>query len=1202
MKVMRNRLVAMFAGMLAGALLSIPIISLGQDYFQASGIPVQRSAISSAEFRTEFSNIQTNLSDKLPPYTGNSDNFVVINPGGTALTSITASAASTLLGAPQLSANETVTGQWTFEGRLDIDNGIALRLYDSTDTDFADFSHDGTDFNLAFTTTTDWNITGITALSAGAVDADFDAITGTSYGGITEANLLDKTAAETISGAWTHSARLVTDDSTTTRAGFNVPEGVAPTVPVDGDVWVTAAGGFFARLNGSSVDLTSTTGEINDLTAAVTWANVPNANITSGSVTQHEGAINHDNLLGFLTAEHVDWAALTAGTIHISNYIENATHTGEVTGSAALTIGSTAISNKTLVTGATGDTVLVVDLTDGNLKKVNVADFLGGGGDMLIATYDPTAVGADAFTMNNMVEGAATKIMTGTERTKLSGIETSATADQTSAEIEAIVNHDDLLGFVANEHLDWTADLGATNLNTNNSANGVLALASGEVTQLANIGATTISAADWTATAALAGTNTGDQTITLTGDVTGSGTGSFAATIASTAISGKTLVTAVTGDTILIVDLTDGLLKKINASDLLGGGGDMLIATYDPTAASADAFAMDNMVEGTTTKIMTGAERTKLSGIETSATADQTASEIEGIVNHDNLLGFVANEHLDWTADLGVTNLNANNSANGSLALTSGEVTQLANIGATTITSGDWTSVSNLSGTNTGDQTITLTGDVTGSGTGSFAATIANDAVTLAKMANMATASLLGRNTAATGDPEVLSATTARSLLNVENGSTADQTSIVGITGTKVQFDTAVTDGNIAYSGGAHHDGFSDFVTNEHLDWTADLGATNLNTANSANAVLALTAGEVTQLANIGATVISAADWTATAALAGTNTGDQTITLTGDVTGSGTGSFAATIAADVVTMDKIVDITTDTFLGRVTAATGTVEVLTNAQSKTALDLTGTNSGDQTITLTGDVTGSGTGSFAATIASDAVTVDKMQDIATDTFLGRVTAATGTVEVLTNAQAKTALDLTGTNSGDEPSASETVEGIVERANQAEVDAGTDTTRYVSPATLENRGFVAAVTKHKTADTSRTNSTASDDPHLNGWTLDAASYYKITGMLEVDNAVSSTPDIKMLWQTSQTFQLSRIGYQAVDDSASFAGDTATMTGNGVVQLSAGNVNTVDISGFVKTHATLSSTVDFQWAQNSTNSNATVVYEGSWMTLEKM
>ncbi len=67
----------------------------------------------------------------------------------------------------------------------------------------------------------------------------------------------------------------------------------------------------------------------------------------------------------------------------------------------------------------------------------------------------------------------------------------------------------------------------------------------------------------------------------------------------------------------------------------------------------------------------------------------------------------------------------------------------------------DTISASNLSGTNTGDQTITLTGDVTGTGTGSFAATIANSAVTLAKMANMATASLIYRKTAGSGAPEV---------------------------------------------------------------------------------------------------------------------------------------------------------------------------------------------------------------------------------------------------------------------------------------------------------------------------------------------------------------------------------------------------------------------------------------------------------------
>jgi hypothetical protein len=51
-------------------------------------------------------------------------------------------------------------------------------------------------------------------------------------------------------------------------------------------------------------------------------------------------------------------------------------------------------------------------------------------------------------------------------------------------------------------------------------------------------------------------------------------------------------------------------------------------------------------------------------------------------------------------------------------------------------------------------------------------------------------------------------------------------------------------------------------------------------------------------------------------------------------------------------------------------------------------LSGTNTGDQTITLTGNVTGSGTGSFAATIANDAVTYAKMQNVsAASRLLGR-----------------------------------------------------------------------------------------------------------------------------------------------------------------------------------------------------------------------
>jgi hypothetical protein len=73
------------------------------------------------------------------------------------------------------------------------------------------------------------------------------------------------------------------------------------------------------------------------------------------------------------------------------------------------------------------------------------------------------------------------------------------------------------------------------------------------------------------------------------------------------------------------------------------------------------------------------------------------------------------------------------------------------------------------SGTNTGDQTITLTGDVTGSGTGSFAATIASSAVTNAKLANMAAATLKG--SIAGGTPADLTATEATTLLDVFSSS-----------------------------------------------------------------------------------------------------------------------------------------------------------------------------------------------------------------------------------------------------------------------------------------------------------------------------------------------------------------------------------------------------------------------------------------------
>ena len=65
-----------------------------------------------------------------------------------------------------------------------------------------------------------------------------------------------------------------------------------------------------------------------------------------------------------------------------STNLYNQTHTGEVTGATALTVASTAITNKTEVTPESGDFFLFSDTSDsGNLKKADVSDVLGSGGE-----------------------------------------------------------------------------------------------------------------------------------------------------------------------------------------------------------------------------------------------------------------------------------------------------------------------------------------------------------------------------------------------------------------------------------------------------------------------------------------------------------------------------------------------------------------------------------------------------------------------------------------------------------------------------------------------------------------------------------------------------------------------------------------------------------------------------------------------------
>jgi hypothetical protein len=106
------------------------------------------------------------------------------------------------------------------------------------------------------------------------------------------------------------------------------------------------------------------TAEVNDLSAAVTWANVPDVNITQSSVTQHQAALSItesqiSDLQTYLTAEINDLGTAVTGTLGTGNGGTGLTAIGSANQVLAVNATATALEYQTLSTGGTVTSVAV---------------------------------------------------------------------------------------------------------------------------------------------------------------------------------------------------------------------------------------------------------------------------------------------------------------------------------------------------------------------------------------------------------------------------------------------------------------------------------------------------------------------------------------------------------------------------------------------------------------------------------------------------------------------------------------------------------------------------------------------------------------------------------------------------------------------------------------------------------------------------
>lgn len=163
--------------------------------------------------------------------------------------------------------------------------------------------------------------------------------------------------------------------------------------------------------------------------------------------------------------------------------------------------------------------------------------------------------------------------------------------------------------------------------------------------------------------------------------------------------------------------------------------------------------------------------------------------------------------------------------------------------------------------------------------------------------------------------------------------------------------------------------------------------------------------------------------------------------------------------------------------------------------------------------------------------------------------------------------------------------------------EFDTHNDAVDFYNSRVFCHKSDLPKQTRIKREDTTRaTTTTATADPELANFRLDADTWYRITGMIMVADS-TATADYKAGFNWSQTPQ-----YIAVNQEMAGSTDVMQETDGLHTAYSMGTTpEVIRVDGIFHTNASTGGVLDYEWAQNTSTSATTKLKKGSFLTVEK-